>query len=108
MAACRLQADVESAVAFGLLVKARREALGVSQAQFADECLLHRTEISLIERGCRDVRLETVCSLARALEISASELLGGLDIDALEPRVRPTKGRRRRDTLRRRAGQSEP
>jgi|GEM_PF-1097659 len=87
---------MESAVAFGRLFRARRNAMGLSQEAFADSIDYHRTEISIIERGLRDVRLETICHLARGLGITPSELLDGLDLNALEPRIRPMKGRRRK------------
>lgn len=87
---------MDSAAAFGKLVRARREALGLSQEQFAADSYLHRTEVSLIERGRKDVRLETACYLARSLGVAPAELLDGLRIDELEPRPRPRKRRRAR------------
>jgi transcriptional regulator with XRE-family HTH domain len=36
---------------------------------------MHRTEISLLERGARDPRLSTVVRLARALGTDAAELV---------------------------------
>jgi len=73
---------MESAIAFGQLLKARRNALGMSQEAFADSIRYHRTEISILERGLRDPRLETICCIARGLGITPSELLDGLDLDA--------------------------
>ena len=52
---------------FGRRVRALREARGLSQEALADAAGLHRTHISLIERGQRSVRLETVVKLAIAL-----------------------------------------
>ena len=46
----------------------------ISQAELATRCDLHRTEISLIERGGREPRLGVLVKLADAL---------GADIDAL-------------------------
>jgi transcriptional regulator with XRE-family HTH domain len=40
---------------------------------------LHRTEISLLERGVRDVRLSTIVRLARGLGIPPAELLADLE-----------------------------
>jgi transcriptional regulator with XRE-family HTH domain len=34
--------------------------------------------VSRLERGVRDPRLETICRLAKALELEASELLEGV------------------------------
>jgi len=36
---------------------------------------LHRTHISLIERGRRSVRLETIEALAKALEVQPAKLM---------------------------------
>ena len=40
---------------------------------------LHRTEISLLERGERDPRLTTIVRLAEALGVEPSRLLEGID-----------------------------
>jgi hypothetical protein len=40
---------------------------------------LHRTEISLLERGGRDPRLSTIVRVARALQITPSALLNEID-----------------------------
>lgn len=77
---------MESAVAFGRLIKERRKALGLSQKAFAESMHYHRTEISMIERGARDIRLEMICQLARGLRTTPSELLDGLDLNTLAPR----------------------
>ena len=52
-----------------------RERRGFSQQTLAFRCGLHRTEISLLERGDRDPRLSTLVRLARALECTPSSLL---------------------------------
>jgi len=53
--------------------------MGLSQEQLADRCGLDRTEISLLERGKRFPRLDTLVKLARALELdSLGELLDGI------------------------------
>lgn len=56
-------------------VKRRREELGWSQEDLADEAGLHRTYISGIERKVRNPTIEIVERLARALKVSASALL---------------------------------
>jgi transcriptional regulator with XRE-family HTH domain len=57
---------------------ARRRA-DLSQEQLATLAGLHRTEISLIENGGRIPRVDTLMKLAGALEVSASELLRGME-----------------------------
>ena len=52
-----------------------REARELSQEALADRADLHRTYISSVERCERNLTLETVERLARALNVSAIELL---------------------------------
>ena len=56
-------------------VRRARRRRGLSQERLAFACRLHRTEISLLERGERDPRLSTVVRIARALDCTASSLL---------------------------------
>jgi transcriptional regulator with XRE-family HTH domain len=64
---------------FGLNLRRHRERVGLSQERLADVCELDRTEISLLERGKRFPRLDTLVRLARGLELSSpSELLEGI------------------------------
>lgn len=60
---------------FGVIVREHREASKLSQEALADAARLHRTHISLIERGQRSVRLETIEALARALGVQPSALM---------------------------------
>ena len=60
---------------FGELVRQLREKRGLSQEELADNASLHRTHISLIERGQRSVRIETVERLAIALRVQPSALM---------------------------------
>lgn len=50
----------------------------LSQEELADLCDMHRTEVSLIERGRREPRLETLLKFSAALEISVADLLDGI------------------------------
>jgi transcriptional regulator with XRE-family HTH domain len=47
----------------------------MSQEAFADHAGIHRTYISDIERGARNPTIEVVERLAKALEVSAGNLL---------------------------------
>jgi transcriptional regulator with XRE-family HTH domain len=62
----------------GLNLRARRDKAGLSQEALGALCELDRTEISLLERGLRFPRLDTLVKLARALQLSPSELLDGI------------------------------
>src|SRR5205823_4775565 len=59
---------------FGYAVKDRREALGLTQEEFAERAGIHRTYLSDIERGTRNVRLINIERLAAALALKLSEL----------------------------------
>jgi two-component system, response regulator len=59
---------------FGNTVKAFRSELGISQEELAGRSGLHRTYISDIERGARNVSLKAIEKLAIALETSISAL----------------------------------
>lgn len=48
---------------------------GMSQEGLADLAGLHRTYVSSVERGERNVTLETIDKLAKALGISTSKLI---------------------------------
>lgn len=59
------------------LAAARRKA-GLTQEELADRCGLHRTEISLLERGGREPRLGTLIKLAEALGVPPEKLCKGI------------------------------
>jgi regulatory protein munI len=61
-------------ISFGSTVRKLRMEKGVSQEMFASECDLHRTYMSDIELGKRNVSLENIAKIASALNISISEL----------------------------------
>jgi CheY-like chemotaxis protein len=55
-------------------VKEKRAEMGISQEELADRAGLHRTYISDVERGVRNLSLESIEKLARALELSIPKL----------------------------------
>ena len=61
-------------LAFGQTVRRIRLSKGISQEVFADMCELHRTYISDVELGKRNVSLENIKKMANALGISISDL----------------------------------
>jgi len=61
-------------VSFGKTVRKLRMERGISQEVFAELCELHRTYISDIELGKRNVSLENIARIANALNITISEL----------------------------------
>jgi CheY-like chemotaxis protein/DNA-binding XRE family transcriptional regulator len=64
---------------FGATVRGWRNRLGISQEKLAERANLHRTYVSDVERGTRNVSLESIGRLARALEISISALFPQLE-----------------------------
>lgn len=56
------------------LAKVRKEH-GVTQEELAARLAMHRTYIGLIERGERNPTVRTLYKIAKALKISASELI---------------------------------
>ena len=63
---------------FAANLRKHRARAGLSQQALGYACNLHRTEISLLERGEREPRLSTIVRLARALDIPPAELLDGI------------------------------
>jgi len=64
---------------FGAAVRLRRDHLGISQEELAGRAGLHRTYISDVERGARNVSLESIHRLAHALEVPLSALFARLE-----------------------------
>ena len=64
---------------FGQRVRILRKNAGLSQEAFADLCGLDRTYVGGIERGERNVALRNIEVIARALGLSLSKLMQGLD-----------------------------
>jgi transcriptional regulator with XRE-family HTH domain len=80
---------------FGGNLRRLRERSGLSQEALATRAGgLHRTEISLLERGEREPRLSTVVLLAQALGVKVATLLRGVDeAQARERQRKPSAGR---------------
>ena len=64
---------------FGKVIRRRREAAGLSQEDLAEEAGLHRTYISLLERGLRTPTIEVVRQLAEALDTTMASLMGEVE-----------------------------
>ena len=71
---------------FGSSVRSWRNRLGISQEELAGRAGLHRTYICDVERGSRNVTLQSIEKLAQALEISVSTLLANCRDPKLEGR----------------------
>ena len=64
----------EIRVAYGKAVRTIRQNKKMSQEELADLCGLHRTYISDIELGKRNVSFENIDKISHALQVKKSEL----------------------------------
>jgi transcriptional regulator with XRE-family HTH domain len=60
---------------YGQAIRALRQRKDISQEQLADLCGLHRTYISDVELGKRNVSLENIDKIATALDMNVSDIL---------------------------------
>lgn len=59
---------------FGDAIRSCREEIGLTQEDLAEKARIHRSYVSDIERGARNVSLINIERLAEALTVSMSEL----------------------------------
>ena len=64
---------------FGAVLRGRRIAMRLSQEELAGLAGLHRTFISLIERGQRNPSLDVIRKLALALDTTATSLVSEVE-----------------------------
>lgn len=90
-------------VRLGLVVRRRRERLGITQEEFADSLGLTTSYYGKIERGLQNITLGNLQRVADGLRVAVSSLIKdaeGLDWDKAlltphrPPRVGRPKGRR--------------
>ena len=60
---------------FGHIVRRRRHELDLSQEQLAERAGLHPNYVGSVERGERNIALENIIALAKALECSPKDLM---------------------------------
>lgn len=65
-------------IQLGQNIRKLREAKGLSQERLAEVADLHRTYVGAIERGERNVSLRNIVCLAKALDVTPSRLLEGV------------------------------
>ncbi len=63
----------------GIVVREYRTRLGVSQEQLAFRARLHRTYVSLLERGKRNPSLRVLATLAPVLGTTLTDLVAGVE-----------------------------
>jgi transcriptional regulator with XRE-family HTH domain len=69
----------------GARIRARREALGLTQAALAERAGLTSNYVGVLERGLKVPTIDTLITIAKALDISLVALLG--DVGAKDPWV---------------------
>jgi transcriptional regulator with XRE-family HTH domain len=68
----RAKSDIRERLGFA--IKARREELGLTQEDLADQSGIHRTYLSDVERGSRNICLLNIERVAGALSLHISEM----------------------------------
>jgi len=69
----------EMKVLFGKNLARCREGADVSQEELGFRASIHRTEVSLLERGERTPRVDTALRIAGSLGISMDDLVTGME-----------------------------
>ena len=60
---------------FGIKLREVRLRKGISQEELAERAGLHRTYVSSVERGERNISIVNIEKLARALSVTLAELM---------------------------------
>lgn len=91
---------IEVTTRFGKVLRTWRSKLGISQEELAGRAGLHRTYVSDVERGTRNVSLASIDKLAKALEVSVSTLFAEISDSGTDaPDARPDLSGRLVDIL---------
>lgn len=65
-------------IELGSRIRQARAKLSISQEQLADLSGLHRTYVGGVERGERNISIENLIKIAKALRVDCAELVGRL------------------------------
>ena len=71
---------------FGRVLRQLRLKQGMSQEELGYACSLHRTYISLLERGMRNPTLNTIFDLAAVLDSSPSKIVAQVEQEMTDER----------------------
>lgn len=78
--------DKKILIQLGGRIRDVRKVLGISQEELAHLSGMHRTYISSVERGERNISVLNLLSLAGVLGVDAGDLVTGL---SRKPRIKP-------------------
>ena len=70
--------DGRALAEFGLRIRSTRSVGGLSQEELAHRAGLHRTYVSSVERGERNIRLLSILTLATVLGVDPGSLVTGM------------------------------
>lgn len=70
-----------TSIAFGRVLRKARQQVGLTQEELAYRSSLHRTTVSLMERGLRCPTIDTVLHLAQALGTAPALLVSQLNTE---------------------------
>ena len=62
-------------VEFGKKVREKRCNMNLTQEELAEKADLHHTYVGSVERGERNISIENIIALAKALECSSKDLM---------------------------------
>ncbi len=79
----------------GRVIRKYREGAGLSQEALAEEAGLHRTYISLVERGRRNISVDALSQIAEALGVYPSRLMADAEREPEEASPPERRGPRR-------------
>ena len=69
---------------FAKVLQELRHESGLSQEELAEKCDLHDRYISFLERGLRQPTITTIFKLAKALNISPSDLIKKIELRIIQ------------------------
>ncbi len=64
--------------AFGAVLRQLRESKGLSQEELADQCRIHRTYVSQLERGLKSPTLRLIWQICASLEVSPLSMISNV------------------------------
>ena len=70
-------------IAFGNIVRNRRESLSMSQERLAEMANLNANYVGCVERGERNVSIETIYRIASALKTTPKNLLPDIKLEEI-------------------------
>jgi transcriptional regulator with XRE-family HTH domain len=73
-------------VAMGKFIRLKRISLGLSQEELAARAGLHRTYISDVERGIRNLTIGAAWFVAHGLGVDFKEMINALDVHEETPK----------------------